>query len=125
MRAGRGQSPRRLANVSTLVDDEHDEIEVPYGWAWDLASEITSYGADVVVVSPPEVRERVVELLRVALEEVMSKSRQQVVRMLALVPYLRGQDGIPVYDVAEEFGVAPNRSATTSACSCTPASGRC
>jgi proteasome accessory factor B len=55
--------------VTTPVDDEHDEIEVPYGSAWDLASEITSYGADVVVVSPPEVRERVVELLRVALGE--------------------------------------------------------
>ncbi|MGH3458355.1 helix-turn-helix transcriptional regulator [Aeromicrobium sp.] len=35
----------------------------------------------------------------------MSRSRQQVVRMLALVPYLQGHDGIPVNEVAEEFGV--------------------
>jgi proteasome accessory factor C len=35
----------------------------------------------------------------------MSRSRQQVLRMLALVPYLQGNDGIPVHDVAREFGV--------------------
>ena len=37
----------------------------------------------------------------------MSRSRQQVVRMLALVPYLQGNDGIPVNEVAAEFGVSP------------------
>jgi proteasome accessory factor C len=37
----------------------------------------------------------------------MSRSRQQVVRMLALVPYLQGNDGVPVNEVAAEFGVAP------------------
>ena len=37
----------------------------------------------------------------------MSRSRQQVVRMLALVPYLQGNDGIPVNEVAAEFGVTP------------------
>ncbi len=68
VRSGRGQSLRRMANASTPVDDEHDEIEVPYGSAWDLASEIASYGSDVVVVSPPEVREQVVDRLRAALE---------------------------------------------------------
>ena len=35
----------------------------------------------------------------------MSRSRQQVVRMLALVPYLQGNDGVPVNEVAAEFGV--------------------
>ena len=64
VRAGRGQSLRRLANASTPVDDEHDEIEVPYGSAGTSPSEVASYGADVVVVSPPEVREQVVERLR-------------------------------------------------------------
>ncbi len=39
----------------------------------------------------------------------MSRSRQQVVRMLALVPYLQGHDGIPVNEVAEEFGVPPKQ----------------
>ena len=37
----------------------------------------------------------------------VSRSRQQVVRMLALVPYLQGNDGIPVNEVAAEFGVTP------------------
>jgi proteasome accessory factor C len=37
----------------------------------------------------------------------MSRSQQQVVRMLALVPYLQGNDGVPVNEVAEEFGVTP------------------
>jgi len=35
----------------------------------------------------------------------MSTSRNQVVRMLALVPYLQGHGGIPVKQVAAEFGV--------------------
>ena len=35
----------------------------------------------------------------------MSDSRSQVARMLALVPYLQGHDGIPVKHVADEFGV--------------------
>ncbi len=39
----------------------------------------------------------------------MSRSRQQVVRMLALVPYLQSHDGIPVNDVAAEFGVKPKQ----------------
>lgn len=36
----------------------------------------------------------------------MSDSRSQVTRMLALVPYLQGHDGIPVKQVAAEFGVS-------------------
>lgn len=36
----------------------------------------------------------------------MSDSRSQVTRMLALVPYLHGHDGIPVKHVAAEFGVS-------------------
>ncbi len=35
----------------------------------------------------------------------MSDSKSQVTRMLALVPYLQGHDGIPVKHVAAEFGV--------------------
>lgn len=37
----------------------------------------------------------------------MSRSQQQVIRMLALVPYLQGNDGVPVNEVAAEFGVKP------------------
>lgn len=68
IRAGRGQSFRRLATASTRLDDDHDEIEVPFASAWDIASEVASYGSDVVVVSPTEVRELVVARLREALE---------------------------------------------------------
>jgi proteasome accessory factor C len=40
----------------------------------------------------------------------MSQSaRDQVPRMLALVPYLRGRDGIPVEQVAQDFGVTPQQ----------------
>lgn len=35
----------------------------------------------------------------------MSDSKRQVARMLALIPYLQGHDGIPVAQVAKEFGV--------------------
>ncbi|MDO9380066.1 MAG: YafY family protein [Nocardioidaceae bacterium] len=35
----------------------------------------------------------------------MSTSQEQVTRMLALVPYLRGNEGVPVAQVAETFGV--------------------
>ena len=40
----------------------------------------------------------------------MSQSaRDQVPRMLALVPYLRGRDGIPVDQAAKDFGVTPQQ----------------
>ncbi len=39
----------------------------------------------------------------------MNRTRAQVLRMLALVPYLQGNDGIPVADVAREFGVPPRQ----------------
>jgi proteasome accessory factor B len=42
---------------------------VPYGSAWDLAAEVASYGPDVVVVSPPEVRDHVIERLQTALQD--------------------------------------------------------
>lgn len=35
----------------------------------------------------------------------MSTAKDQVTRMLALVPYLRGNDGVPVEQVARDFGV--------------------
>ncbi|MGH3357449.1 MAG: helix-turn-helix transcriptional regulator [Nocardioidaceae bacterium] len=39
----------------------------------------------------------------------MTGAREQVTRMLALVPYLRGRDGIPVERVAEDFGVTTSQ----------------
>lgn len=35
----------------------------------------------------------------------MSKSQAQVLRMLAMVPYLQSNDGIPVHELARELGV--------------------
>ena len=39
----------------------------------------------------------------------MSNARDQVQRLLALVPYLRDHDGALVDDVAREFGVKPKQ----------------
>lgn len=39
----------------------------------------------------------------------MTGAREQVTRMLALVPYLRGRDGVPVERVAEDFGVTTSQ----------------
>jgi proteasome accessory factor C len=39
----------------------------------------------------------------------MSTSHQQVLRMLAMVPYLQSNDGVPVDEVAREFGVKPKQ----------------
>lgn len=39
----------------------------------------------------------------------MSRSQSQVLRMLAMVPYLQSNDGVPVLDVAQEFGVTPKQ----------------
>lgn len=36
----------------------------------------------------------------------LNRSAQQVLRMLALVPYLQDKDGVPVAEVAREFGVS-------------------
>ena len=68
VRAGRGQALRRVATAVRSVDDEHDELDVPFSTSWDLAAEIASYGADVVVVSPADLRDAVVARLRSALE---------------------------------------------------------
>lgn len=39
----------------------------------------------------------------------MSKSRDQVLRMLAMVPFLQGNRGVPVTDLAKELGVSPKQ----------------
>jgi proteasome accessory factor B len=66
IREGRGQSLRRMAQSVTPADDGFDVVEVRYASSWELASEVASYGPDVVVVSPPEVRDAVVQRLRAA-----------------------------------------------------------
>lgn len=66
IRKGRGQSLRRLAEKVTPLSDDLDEVEIRYSSRWELASEVASYGPDVVVVSPPDVRETVIERLKAA-----------------------------------------------------------
>jgi proteasome accessory factor B len=66
IRRGRGQSLRRLAEKVTPIDADVDEVQVRYASRWELASEVASYGPDVVVVSPVDIREVVVQRLRAA-----------------------------------------------------------
>lgn len=68
VRAERAQSLRRHATSTTPIDASTDRIELPYSSSRDMAGEIASYGADVVVVGPDDLRERVVARLRAALE---------------------------------------------------------
>jgi proteasome accessory factor B len=55
-----------MADRVTPLDDETDVVEVRYASRWELASEVASYGPDVVLVSPADVRETVVQRLRSA-----------------------------------------------------------
>ena len=66
IRAGRGLSLRRLAERVTPIGDDLDRVEIRYSSDWELASEVASYGPDVVVISPPAVREAVVKRLQAA-----------------------------------------------------------
>ena len=60
---GKGGSLRREATASRPVDEEWTEIEVPYASGSSLAEELVSYGPDVIVVAPDEVRQSVVRRL--------------------------------------------------------------
>jgi len=66
IREGRGQSLRRLAEKITPLGDGVDQVEIRYSSSWELASEVASYGPDVVVVSPADVRDAVVQRLTAA-----------------------------------------------------------
>ena len=66
VRADRGNTLRRRATATTDLA-EWTELVVPFGDDDALADEVCGYGADVVVTSPPEVRELVVQRLRGAL----------------------------------------------------------
>jgi proteasome accessory factor B len=88
VRAGRGAGLRRRAldpaigdlaigdlavgdapgDAGTVEDAEQwDEVQVKVGDAGGLAQELAGYGPDVVVLSPPDVREDVIRRLRAAL----------------------------------------------------------
>ncbi|HET7173742.1 MAG TPA: WYL domain-containing protein [Nocardioidaceae bacterium] len=64
VRQGAGDALRRRAVRSRAVDESWSELEIPYGSDSTLVEELLSYGADVVVVGPEEVRSGVVRGLR-------------------------------------------------------------
>lgn len=68
VRKGRGQSLRKSADSVITIDEDFDELRLPYSSPWELASEIASYGPDAIAVSPPEVRAEVIARLRAAFE---------------------------------------------------------
>jgi proteasome accessory factor B len=63
VRHGSGDVLRRRALHVRPVDEQWVEIDLPYGSGSSLAGELVSYGPDVVVVSPAEIRESVVRRL--------------------------------------------------------------
>ena len=69
VRTGAGDSLRRRAARSRAVDEEWTELELPYSSGSNLADEMLSYGPDVVVDEPEEVRSDVIRRLRRLAEE--------------------------------------------------------
>lgn len=71
VRHGRGGSLRQRATAVRRLDDEWTEIDIPYASGSTLADELVSYGPDVAVVGPDDVRQAVLRRLR-ALAQVAS-----------------------------------------------------
>ncbi len=63
VRTGKGGSLRRQATASQPVTTEWTEIVVPYASGSSLAEELVSYGPDVIVLAPDELRTSVVRRL--------------------------------------------------------------
>jgi proteasome accessory factor B len=64
LRTGAGDPLRRRAVRSAPVDEWWTELDLPYGSGSSLADELVSFGADVVVMAPPELRDAVIRRLR-------------------------------------------------------------
>jgi proteasome accessory factor B len=63
VRTGTGDSLRRRALHATPVDEQWTELVVPYASGQSLADELLSYGPDVVVIRPDEVRDDIIRRL--------------------------------------------------------------
>lgn len=63
VRSGAGDMLRRRAAGSQQVDDGWTEIELPFADEASLADELVSFGADVVVIGPDEIKAAVVRRL--------------------------------------------------------------
>jgi proteasome accessory factor B len=72
VRSGAGDSLRRRAQHSLALDEEWTELVVPYASGQSLADELLSYGPDVVVVGPDEIRDDVVRRLGLLAGELVS-----------------------------------------------------
>jgi proteasome accessory factor B len=64
VRPGTGWALRRRASAERSGEGDWDVLEVPYAGRWTMAEDIASFGPDVVVDAPPELREAVVLLLQ-------------------------------------------------------------
>jgi proteasome accessory factor B len=72
VRTGAGDSLRRRAQHSRVLDEQWTELVLPYASGQSLADELLSYGPDVVVVAPEEVRADVVRRLGILAGELVS-----------------------------------------------------
>ncbi len=70
VRTGAGDALRRRAARSTPLDEHWSELELPYASGQSLADELLSYGPDVVVVHPDEIRQDVIRRLGLLAGEV-------------------------------------------------------
>ncbi|WP_028267279.1 helix-turn-helix transcriptional regulator [Arthrobacter sp. MA-N2] len=113
------------ARVAGCPPDGRDRLSVPFRDSDLLAEELASYGPHVRVVGPPELRDAVVRRLegaaafasRPAVEVRFPDagpaprarkrtSEDQLNRMLQLVPFLVHNQGLPIQDVADRFGIS-------------------
>jgi proteasome accessory factor B len=76
VRHGAGDGLRRRAASSSPADEGWTRIELPYGSGSSLAEELTSYGPDVVVVEPPEIRDAVIRRLTSLVERSDASSEE-------------------------------------------------
>ena len=78
VRVGAGHSLRRQARTAEVIDDRWSLITVDFTDVEAFAAEICSFGPDVVVKGPPELRESVIRLLTGALGPALSSDEAMV-----------------------------------------------
>jgi proteasome accessory factor C len=129
--SGRADSPGREEDLDAdaltrvgAADDGWDRLQVPFRDSEVLGEELASYGPNVVVISPEELRITVRRRLTAAVtfaaapappihfpDDVAAKrtrkrtSEDQLQRMLQLVPFLVHNQGLHIREVADRFGV--------------------
>jgi proteasome accessory factor B len=68
VRAGAGYGLRRFATgPATPAADGWDTVSVPFSEPGYFADQVASFGADVVVIDPPDLRDAVIRRLKGAL----------------------------------------------------------